>query len=723
MRDRSIGRGAYRHVPRCTPAHAGAAFVAVALAAAGGGADAKEERDQHGVGGAAATAPGAGAAPLQINGSGLDFLECEGPRYDPAWAALKRKLLERGLGQGARIREPLASQAADLLDVVETQDFGAAVAAFGARLRGDVEAEEVLGSFCLYGAVAAYAAVAVHLARGADEGLPPTAKSSVARALLLLAKKQSHDFLESSGWPVRSLELVAMIEGEDAAAIRALPRTFRLPCHLSLGCAATRLRAEDASGPPEPPLAAAWPSEVAAIGLHITSTLEAVTALRGAVEEAWGRGGAAGAPFRVQYAGHPCPTHSGSEHQCQMKCDLLGACGPGADAADPLAEFIAGAVDVARFEERESYSLAEARTALRWLPRRLAPLEQAELLLCTFPTVLCVLLHELFPEKPLLFVAVANPLFAAPGCTRREDTTVRECETEEAGEYLRALRAMLQQTDGLVRGVAAYSVTAALVGYQAGVRLPLAGKAGRYLPAGATWRLERESEVLLARSRFLETAVGSHLRSLLAEMGQLHGVPLRCVLQQESGAYLSYEELSTFRAVIILPQDLGLHKFTEHYAMGMPIWVPGREWAYRLQMFIPWGMVAYSGNWYAAANGPAAAEGPPPGHPARLRAPDDAWPEPGSLDLAHPPFFNAQTVPYPLAKVAFWYEFSEFVAYPGVQHFGSVPGLLLELASADLFAISAVMRRFRAELWRTTRAVYAEAASGLARAAAAHAAA
>lgn len=31
--------------------------------------------------------------------------------------------------------------------------------------------------------------------------------------------------------------------------------------------------------------------------------------------------------------------------------------------------------------------------------------------------------------------------------------------------------------------------------------------------------------------------------------------------------------------------------------MGTPLWLPCRELAYRLQMFVPWGMVAYSGSW------------------------------------------------------------------------------------------------------------------------------
>jgi len=445
--------------------------------------------------------------------------------------------------------------------------------------------------------------------------------------------------------------------------------------------------------------------------MHATSTLEALTALQGAVTEAWGRGGAGGAAFEAIFAGHPCPSHEGSKHQCRMRCELLGACSAEADAADPLSDFLLGAVDVARFEEREAYSLGEARAALRWLPRRLGPLGRADVLLCTFPTVLCVLLHELFPEKPLLFVAIANPLFAAPGCRRRQDSTVRECGGAEAQEYLTALRSMLLEPRGPVRGVAAYTVTAALVGWQAGVALPLAGKAARYLPTGASWRPQgRQSEVLFARSRFLETAWGAHLRTLLEAFVKLQGAAVTLAFQQDMASYLSYEELSTFRAVVILPQDLGLHKFTEHYAMAMPIWVPGREWAYRLQVFVPWGMVAYSGSWRGQELQQAGG--------SELRAPSEDWPDPGAVSLTYAPHFNAQAVPFPLAKAAFWYEFSEFLAYPSVQHFDSVPGLLTGLAHADLPAISATMRRFRAELWRTTRAVYAAAASGLAEAAA-----
>lgn len=267
-----------------------------------------------------------------------------------------------------------------------------------------------------------------------------------------------------------------------------------------------------------------------------------------------------------------------------------------------------------------------------------------------------------------------------------------------------------------MQGVAGYAVTAALVGFQTGVQLPLAGKAGRYLPPSATWKLERPEDVLVARTRFFDTAVGSNLRTMMTEFTRLWQDPLNFVLQQEVGAYLSYDQMASFRAVMIMPQDLGLHKFTEHYAMAMPIWMPAREWAYRLQSFIPWGMVSYAGAWHSGGRGTSA--GTQPGDPERLRSPPEEWEDGQAPVLAHKPWFNAQTVPYPVTPVAFWYTFSEFIAYPGVQFFESVPALIAGLTRADLFAISAAMRRYRAELWRTTRAVYAAAASRLAAAAA-----
>ncbi|CAJ1457966.1 unnamed protein product, partial [Effrenium voratum] len=429
-------------------------------------------------------------------------------------------------------------------------NWAEAVSAFSGRLRGELATED-LGDFCLYGLVTAYAVVAYHMARTAEDQLPGSAKNFLARALMILAKKQVNDFLESSSWPIRSLDLVALLELEDFAKVRSL--RLHLPCWLRLDCMDTLPEARSLD-PPLPPLAAAWPRRVVAVGLHTTSTLEVVTALRDAVTESWGRGGAAGAGFDIQYAGHPCPSHSGSEHHCAMRCELLGLCSDAENAADPLAEFVAGAVDVAKFEERESYAMDEARAALRWAPRRLEPLRQAELIVCTFPTVLCVLLHELLPETAQLYVAIANPLFAAPGCTKQEDSTVRDCEAAEAQEFLLAFRSMLAK-DKLVRGVAAYTVTAALVAYQAGVVLPLAGKAGRYLPQQASWKGPESREVLIARSRFLETAFGAAFRNLLTEFQESES-SLSFVFQQEAGTYLSYEKLSEFRCAIIFAQEI-----------------------------------------------------------------------------------------------------------------------------------------------------------------------
>merc|ERR1739848_569725 len=107
--------------------------------------------------------------------------------------------------------------------------------------------------------------------------------------------------------------------------------------------------------------------------------------------------------------------------------------------------------------------------------------------------------------------------------------TTRERQTDEAREYLDALRNMLAHP--VVQGVAAYSVTAALVGYQAGIKLPLAGKAGRYLPATAFWRMSRPQDVLLSRSRFFDTAFGQHLRTLISAFTLQLQMPLRFILQ------------------------------------------------------------------------------------------------------------------------------------------------------------------------------------------------
>ncbi|CAK9098275.1 unnamed protein product [Durusdinium trenchii] len=399
----------------------------------------------------------------------LDFLDCSGEHFEPRWSSFQA-LLPASVTPETPLSEAQLNEAADLVDTLEEVDWAEVVSAFSSRLRGELTTEQ-LGGFCLFGAVTAYTVVAYHLARGAgDDPIPSTAKNLLARSLMILAKKQVNDFLESSWWPVRSLDVVALLELEDFQQVRNL--RFEMPCWLRLGCSRPDME-ERALLPPAPPLEASWPSNVVAVGLHTTSTLEVVTALRDAITESWGRGGAGGAPFNIQYAGHPCPSHSGSEHHCAMRCELLGICSAAEDAADALAEFVAGAVDVAKFEERESYAMDEARAALRWAPRRLEPVRQAELIVCTFPTVLCVLLHEFFPETPQLYVAIANPLFAAPGCTKQEDSTVRHCETAEAQEFLLAFRSML--SDGVVRGVAAYTVTTALVAYQAGVVLPLAG--------------------------------------------------------------------------------------------------------------------------------------------------------------------------------------------------------------------------------------------------------
>lgn len=636
--------------------------------------------------------------------SGLDaagpwgprFLECEGPEFDPAWADFKRALaLEapRVRGSGASSNE-LVGRAMAFLQDWEEHEFGEAVPRFAARLAGASADEAPLDNYCLYGLIAAHFVAARHVdmeETGSkhvedDHNMHVKAKAELARGMSLLAKKEQYDFLESTQWSVRSLDIIMTMQGTNRNAFQYYSQTFELPCQLQLGCEAALRKAEKDL----PRGVTGSFASVVAVGMHITSTLEAVTAFRDALSELAEPGHEGANGMDIRYAGHPCPTHQGNIHMCDMRCGLLGLC----DAADddPIAEFITYLVDVETYTERV-YVFAEAEERLQSLLPRLGSLSSAELILCTFPAILCVLLHKVLPHVPIFFVAIANPLFAAPGCVKEEDSTIIQCMNPEGKRYLQALRMMLKPNDtdllgAPVVGVAAYAVTAALVRFQAGISLPLAGKAARYIPSAASWRLAKPSEVLLARSRFFDSSWGTHFGTVLREILELHGDPLTFVYQHEVGGFLSYEELAEYRAVIILPQDLGLHKFTEHYAMATPIWMPSKHWAYRLQRHIPWGMVSYAGTWW---NGDA----------ADLPHGGDGF------ELDFEPWFNAQHPPY--AEVAYWYKFVEFEAYPHVQYFDSIPKLLVELLSEDLFAISTAMRRFRARLWRTTRAVYAGA--------------
>eukprot|EP00927_Polykrikos_kofoidii_P019708 TRINITY_DN19234_c0_g1_i1.p1 TRINITY_DN19234_c0_g1~~TRINITY_DN19234_c0_g1_i1.p1 ORF type:complete len:709 (+),score=94.07 TRINITY_DN19234_c0_g1_i1:38-2164(+) len=699
---------------------------------------------------AAVVASGLLASTLTVTTLGVDsanveppwgpaFLECEGDEFEPEWSIFRRELSlkaprVRGLGvdgEVVRLATKLL-EAHGSLDNVQEQYMR-----FTERLAGASADEAPLDSFCLYGLVAARFVVGRHiemvktyeevidaggdaaaattavaaLVRDEDRRMSKPAKAELGNALLLLAKKSKYDFMESTRWPVRVLDLLLVLQSTDMRLFRYYTEEFQLPCHLRLGCEQTRRQAErnlrrhsNAEGVFR---------SIAAVGMHTTCTLEAVTALRDAAHEVAVAEFGSAPDVELRFGGHPCPTHEGSLHQCAMRCELLDACDESQD--DALAEFIAFLVDVETFSERE-YALTEAKDVFQALRPRLGKIASADMIVCTFPTVLCLLLHQAFPRTPLLYVAISNPLFAAPGCVWREDSTVRDCQNAEAQSFLDAFRtALVGRTDSssedgpgtsMFSGVAAYAVTAALVYFQAGVWLPLAGKAGRYVPSSATWGLQRPEEVLLTRSRFFDPSWGAHFLTVLRATVDLHKPPLTFVLQHEVGGLLSFEELASYRAAVILPQDLGLHKFTEHYAMAMPIWMPSRQWAYRLQMYVPWGMVSYSGSSTTGAGD-------------QLTSPEDD--ADSKLGLHFPPWFCSQRSP--LNQVAYWYAFAEFVAYPHVQFFDSVPGLLVDLLTLDLFAMSAGMRRFRKRLWQTTRSVYAGVAKSLQIAASAAAAA
>eukprot|EP00927_Polykrikos_kofoidii_P085870 TRINITY_DN9449_c0_g1_i2.p1 TRINITY_DN9449_c0_g1~~TRINITY_DN9449_c0_g1_i2.p1 ORF type:complete len:740 (+),score=94.55 TRINITY_DN9449_c0_g1_i2:389-2608(+) len=651
------------------------------------------------------------------------LLDCEGAPFDPAWASFRQRLPSRlRLSLGSRITEPLASLASDLLDMAETVEYTQAVMLFGRALRGDAEAAADLGGYCLYGVVAAYTTVAIHVAGDGNFGgldLPPTSASSLATAMVLLGKKLSMDFLEMSAWPVRSFDIVAAYAGWRNSR-KELPKPM-LPCFLSLHCddfvaSAAADLTRGTSG--DRAQIAAWPSSIVAVGLHAATTLESVSALKGALAD-WNE------VFQVQYAGHPCPPTSSERavdgddlRRCeQERCHLLGVCN---EAADPLADLFAGALDVGGNGEEEVYRFAEVCAALKWSRRRLETLRLADLIVCTFPTVVCVAIHKALPEKPMLLVFTANPLFAAPGCKSNAGSLLRDCETDEAREYLDILRSMLvgeeqpseggdfvsggSKRKGPIQALATYTAVAATVSFQTGVHVPLAAKAARYLPMEAygSWQPVWANDVLVVRTRFLKTVFGANFRAILAAViGD--PPPLNFVYQQEAANHLFFDELVVFRAAVILPEDLALQTFTEFYSMAMPIFVPDRNLACRLQLFVPWDTVMYAGSRFE----------PHARGVLQLKSPIDSAADVG-FELMYPPWFDAGSVPYELERAAFWYEFSEYASYSGVQHFQSVPALIVGLVGTDLVSVSNDMRLFSAKLWRRTRQVYGTAAASLA---------
>ncbi|CAK9042948.1 unnamed protein product [Durusdinium trenchii] len=206
--------------------------------------------------------------------------------------------------------------------------------------------------------------------------------------------------------------------------------------------------------------------------------------------------------------------------------------------------------------------------------------------------------------------------------------------------------------------------------WQTGFRNPSVRPLALYV--GATHHPENASKDVLVinRARLLRDM---HFTDALNAM-KAFSYPHDFINQRRQ---MPFAEMATYKAAVMMPWDLNLVMFHDLYAMNLPLFLPDLAGLHRVAV-----------TYFARFRMNTAHEG----QPFSERGPWPSSPHPFSpFDLE---FLEARQ---------YWLHFTEYVRAPAVQHFASLPDLLLQVVELDGGLISKQMRAQNAECFRASQ--------------------
>lgn len=186
--------------------------------------------------------------------------------------------------------------------------------------------------------------------------------------------------------------------------------------------------------------------------------------------------------------------------------------------------------------------------------------------------------------------------------------------------------------------------------------------------------------LLVSRTKFMWVTFGCALRQFMP-----HDYPLTFTVAN-TDSRLSYQDMASHRATVLVPWEHALMSFFEFYSMAMPLFMPNRAWAYRL-VFDAEGNLGSTTSQYVDVS-PAC----------------DASQGCAAKPHPHPPFEFTT-----LASRSYWYDYSSFAQFPHINSFSSIPELLHMLVAVDLTKASAAMKAFNDQTFVRSTAFWREA--------------
>lgn len=543
------------------------------------------------------------------------FLECDARAgFNAVWEVFRAQVAANAQ-QGWPLDHGLALMAAQLLDVYDDASTGRSwahpagavwesfrtggadwpmlppavqVVPAGGGQEGSLIIESsraaARGHVCLYGlATALFVAYRHEVARGVAD-----AHRHLEVILWLLGEtaggEQLFDFLESSQWPVRSIDVEVNLDLASSEAAR-----FVLHSRLRLQRVPYSAAGKTKIGPSfvAPRLVSSLHSSplglrLAVVGIHGATSLEPASALAAA----WpGASPSGGAPMEQRFFGHPCPRYELTTYLCDWKNAML----PGTGGEDAVAEVLAEMVNMTAQHVERAW---EPHAALARLAAAYAAegfLRHAELWLCSGPAVLCALLHATAPEKPMIFWHCRHLLDGLGALANATRTLV-----------LMSLRTMAAAPG--VAFLACEDFAAAQAAAQLGVAAPaVQRRLGLYTEA-YPWRGfdagGKGEDVVVLRSMLWSRLPGLYFRAVLEAFVEENRARFNFRFtfgSDTTDRLVPYQELGLHRCAVLVPNDLTMAAFVEAFAMGIPLFMPTDEWLYRLQKSVPYGFMVSEG--------------------------------------------------------------------------------------------------------------------------------